>query len=114
MAENNESWQRLSDLAKPIFLKWEKLRPLYNIIIGFVWLLGYFPQLGWDILNPFLVPIWLIGAILANICFFAAPGVETYLAWLGVRSKWVTVSLFLGGVLISIPCVLFFPGPFLF
>lgn len=96
---------------KPVFLKWEKLRIPYNIILTLVVLGLVVPIKG----LPHFTEITnvVMGAVLANLCFFAAPIVEAYMGWLGYRFKWTTPVLFMGGVLISIPCVfayMFFSG----
>lgn len=96
---------RIAD-AKAIFLRWERLRVGYNLILLLVtlgclfarWPEARAPWYGWFV-------ICLIGAVMANLCFFAAPATETYLHWLGVRSRAVTTALFLLGVLVSIPLV---------
>jgi hypothetical protein len=115
MTEQKESrLKEISAFAKPIFLKWEKLRILYNAILLATLLASHLPQMSVDVFfQPLMLVIWLIGAVLANLCFFLGPAMETYIAWLGVRSIWVTAILFLVGVVISIPLVLFFfPVPF--
>ena len=96
------------DLAKPVFIRWEKLRIPYNIV-----LLGIVLALILQNSAPSRMSLWhilhyLIGAVLANICFFAAPAIETYAAWLGWRSLWLTVFLFVGGLLISAPLVMMY------
>jgi hypothetical protein len=98
----------LSDFLKPIFLKWEKLRIPYNLILALVLILSHGQSMGARFFHPLALSIWLTGAVLANLCFFAGPLAEAYIAWLGLRSRVVTVVLFVGGVLISIPCVLCF------
>lgn len=99
----------LSETARPIFLHWERLRIPYNLTLGVMTVL-FHPGL----FNPgdhlALVLVMLgIGCVGANLCFLAAPIFETYVAWLGVRSQWLTIALFCGGVLISIPLVIAFP-----
>jgi len=111
MTDQSESkLKALSDFVKPVFIKWEKLRIPYNLILALFLILTYGPSMGWRFLHPFVLLIWLIGAVLANLCFLAGPLAEAYLAWLGLRSRFVTIGLFVGGVLISVPCVLFFVG----
>jgi len=105
--------QALSDFLKPIFRRWEKLRVVYNLILALVLFLSHGLNLGRAFFDPLILLIWLIGAVLANFCFLAGPLAETYLAWVGMRSRWVTAALFIGGVLVSIPCVIFFVTPFL-
>ena len=74
----------LSASLKPIFSKWEKLRILYNIILAGILLLTHGLAMGSQFLQPFPLFVWLAGAILANVCFFAGPVTESYLSWLGL------------------------------
>jgi hypothetical protein len=97
------------DQVRTIFLRWERLRLPYNIILlaataGFHgWLLKLLPD------YPILLLPLGFACLGANLCFFAAPAVESYLAWLGLRSRWVGPVLFAGGVAISLPLVFLFP-----
>ncbi|WPD23603.1 MAG: hypothetical protein SD837_03380 [Candidatus Electrothrix scaldis] len=92
---------------KEIFKKWEKLRLVYNLIllIVFVIVVAGKNKVLWDV---GLITGWIFDAIGANICFFAAPITESYAYWLGVRGRWITATLFVCGVLISIPLVILF------
>ena len=95
-----------SKAARPIFLGWERLRPLYN---GYLALLVLYPVSGpfrWPPMED--LPIFLIGAVLANLCYFAGPLAEAYLAWLGLRGRVVRATLFAGGAFISLPLVFMF------
>jgi hypothetical protein len=99
------------EIARPIFLRWERLRIPYNLVLLAATLIFHggmfcFPG-AW-----LIVAIFAIGAALANVCFLAGPLVESYLAWLGIRSRWIPVVLFTGGLLVSIPLVLIFPFGF--
>lgn len=97
-----KSWATL----KLIFKRWERLRILYNLLLLGVVLLAAGPGIA---LPDFLELLFLImGAVLANLCFFAGPLTESYLAWLGLKSQLVTLGLFVLGVLISIPLVFLF------
>jgi hypothetical protein len=110
--ENPDKLQKLSDFVKPIFIKWEKLRPVYNTCLLVVLLvINLFPGFI-GTFSPIIVLIWLIGAVIANILYLAGPTAEAYIAWLGLRSNVVTAVLFVGGLLISVPCVIFFVYPF--
>ena len=96
---------RLSTL-RSIFLRWERLRPLYNLILAAVVL---FPSGGRLELPEVGALLELaVGAVLANLCYLAGPVAETYLAWLGLRTRWVTAGLFLGGTIVSLPLVFTF------
>jgi hypothetical protein len=44
--------------------------------------------------------------VVANLCYFAGPIVETYIVWLGFRAAWVRIVLFVLGTLFS--CILAF------
>jgi hypothetical protein len=106
MAENGSTFGRLVAQARQVFLRWERLRIPYNALLVAVVMLPAGGGFSWPDPGDFL--ILLMGAVLANLCFLAGPVAETYLAWLGMRSKLVTAVLFVGGVLVSIPCVFFF------
>ncbi len=41
------------------------------------------------------------GAIVANLCYFAGPIIETYVRWLGYDRKWVRWFLFVGGTVLT-------------
>ena len=91
---------------RSIVLRWERLRILYNLVLlGLVLV-----PTGGSFQLPSLreLPVLAIGAVMANLCFMAGPVAEVYLSWLGLRSRWVTVVLFAGGLLVSIPCVYMF------
>lgn len=101
--------KEITSFAKPVFLKWEKLRIVYNLILLVILLISRIPAMGNNIFEPWALGSWLVGAVLANLCFFLGPLSETYIAWLGWRSVGVTVIIFAVGVLVSIPLVIFFP-----
>jgi len=94
-------------VLRSILIRWERLRILYNLVLTAVVIL----PVGGDPLTlpePADLPILAVGAVLANLCYLAGPAAESYLAWLGLRSRWVTLALFAGGVLISFPLVYMF------
>jgi hypothetical protein len=112
--EKGGSGESPGALAKPVFLRWERLRPWYNAILALVFFLSH-PDFYRAIADGRLIALaWAAGAILANMCFFAGPLLESYLAWLGFRSPLTTPVIFLCGSLISIPCVILFDLPFAF
>ena len=43
----------------------------------------------------------IVGAVIANICYFAGPILETYITWLGYRGRWLRIVLFVLGTLLS-------------
>ena len=72
-------------VAKRTFLAWEKLRLVYNGILIFM-SVAY--ALAWSSL--FTIEFWLVaifGAIVCNVCFMLGPILETYIAWLGFRTR---------------------------
>ncbi len=93
---------------KPFFQKWEKLRLWYNLVLLVVLLISHVPRMGHEFFAPMSLLIWLVGAVIANICFLAGALAEGYLSWLGVRSRLMMPLLFAWGVLISIPLVVYY------
>jgi hypothetical protein len=90
-----------SDVRR-IFLRWERLRIVYNaalvvVVMALVAIL-YEPEIEWALLG------WrcVVGAVIANLCFFAGPAAEAYLNWLGVRNRAVTAIFFLMGLVFSL------------
>jgi hypothetical protein len=79
---------------KCTFIRWEKLRILYNILLV-VFVFALFRR---DITDPVFWPdiMWVLvkGAIVANAVFFAGPVIEILTAKSGLRHKAVTISLF--------------------
>ncbi len=94
----------LDQLARRIFVAWERLRIVYNSVlavtvlcVGTIYYLQYgpppFPMTGFlGLFIPF------IGA---NLCFFAGPIVETYVAWLGNRTETLRLIMMLLGTGLS-------------
>lgn len=95
--------------AQPIFRRWEKLRLGYNALLVVALIQIHGLSLRAKSFEPLTLGICLTGGVLANLCFLAGPLAECYFAWLGLRSRLVTAALFVGGVLVSIPCVALFP-----
>lgn len=88
----------LGQIAKRVFLEWEKLRLLYIGILAVVTLV-----LGWSHVNR--VEFWFIavvGGVVSNVCFFIGPIVETYVTWLGFRSSWMRWVFFVLGTLFTL------------
>ena len=84
-------------IAKSTFLAWERLRIAYIVILGLLTILLAGPNL------PKLRTLVLIaeGGIVANVCYFAGPTIETYVRWLGYDGKMFRWCLFLGGTLLT-------------
>lgn len=85
------------------------MRLPYNLILAVTLGLTHGISLQLEFFRPLRLGLWLAGGMLANLCFLAGPLAEGYFAWLGVRSRPVTAGLFIGGVLVSVPCVALFP-----
>jgi hypothetical protein len=102
--------------ARAVFIKWEKLRVVYNVILLTVFWLFVAPSVDRLSVDSMYLAYYLMGGLAANLCFFAGPLLESYLAWLGIRSPWLTAAIFIGGVLISLPLVTLYgaaaPRPF--
>ncbi len=90
-------------IARAVFIKWEKLRIVYNILLLVLLWFVVTPMTHRSVLNPFLLTYYLLGGLAANMCFFAGPLLESYLAWLKIQSPWITAAIFIGGVLVSVP-----------
>ncbi|TWT92412.1 hypothetical protein [Stieleria varia] len=101
--ETVETSQRatLPEVAKPIFLIWEKLRLIYIAVLGMI-------TAGALVMHQISTPVTgkemqealgavLFGAIFANLCYFAGPVIETYITWLGYRGLALRWALFITG-----------------
>lgn len=91
----------LSQLAQNTFIAWEKRRLLYNMILVVV-TLGIAALLEPRLLGD--VEFWalcLFGALTVNVCYFAAPLVDTCFSWLGFRSRVFRWTLFVLGTLFA-------------
>ena len=82
----------LGKIAKRVFLDWEKMRLAYvGILVAFTLLLGWS-----DLGKPIFWGTSIFGAIIANLCYFLGPIVDTYVSWLGFRSlalRWIMFTL---------------------
>ncbi len=89
--------------AKNIFLKWERLRLVYNAVLVVTVVVAW---ARWGCHHGCVhagVPVFLIArAIMANVCFTAGPAVEAYASWLGCRARWLRPALFILGTLFAI------------
>ena len=98
--ESSEQDLSFGAIAKRTFLAWEKLRVVYIAILGIETI-----AFGL-IVYPLIIELefWggvVVGAILANICFFAGPITETYVAWLGYPTRALRIVMFLTGTAFS-------------
>lgn len=87
----------LSEIARATFLAWEKLRLIYIGILG-IWTLLIS---GRHIASIEILSLVIVGGLISNVLYFAAPIVETYVRWLGYTGKWVRILLFVAGTLVT-------------
>jgi hypothetical protein len=83
-----------------LFFRWEKLRLLYNAVLGFetIGTLAFHPSKQ----PPVEVITWLILlAGLANLCFCLGPVLDGYAHWMGLRSRATSLSIFGLGTLFA-------------
>ncbi|REJ89226.1 MAG: hypothetical protein DWQ35_18565 [Planctomycetota bacterium] len=108
-----------STVARSTFLAWEKMRILFNAILVVI-SLATAALMGPSSFQLF--KFWglaIFGAIVANLCYFAGPLLDTYVSWLGYPSRRLRWLLFAAGAfvgsllaMVSIFAVLFeLPGP---
>ena len=86
-------------IARSVFLAWEKLRIAYVILLALITVLLTGVT---GILNLRLLRLIVLGAVVANVAYFAGPTIETYVRWLGYNRAWPRWFMFIGGTLISI------------
>jgi hypothetical protein len=87
----------LVEIVKTTFLAWERLRIIYVLLMGILTVVLIGPQ-------PIHIPIVVViagGAVLANLCYFAGPILESYVRWLGYRGIGLRWFLFIGGTLLT-------------
>jgi hypothetical protein len=80
--------------ARGIFRSWERLRLLYNVLVGFAVLL--FVQAGVvQLAGDFTFSLSLLASLVAvNVSYLTGPTVEFYLSWVGVRRRSLRSVLF--------------------
>jgi hypothetical protein len=85
-----------------VVVTWEKLRILYNGILGVEAIFVFFA--GWSMGNNpgDILESLLLGALIANLCFCAGPVIDGYLSWFGFRSRAITWVIFLIGLGIAV------------
>jgi hypothetical protein len=88
-----------SPTARNIFRQWEKLRLVYLAVLAGVCLWFAGPR---GLATGEVAGVLIKGAIAANVLYFAGPLLETYVAWVGFRPKWLRWLLFIGGTLFSV------------
>jgi len=85
-------------IARSVFFAWEKLRIPYLIILTLLTVLLIVMS---GIFHLRLLRLIVLGAVAANIGFFAGPTIETYVQWLGYKETWPRWFMFVAGTLLS-------------
>ncbi|MBN1766214.1 MAG: hypothetical protein JW860_13215 [Sedimentisphaerales bacterium] len=88
--------------AKDIFLRWEKLRIYYNLIITSVVILLTYHSLPEYIKDAQFLWICVRGFLIANICFTIGAAVNAYIHYMGGRHIGITITLFVIGTGLSV------------
>ncbi len=94
----------LDQLARRIFVAWERLRIVYNAILTVTVICAVGIYLAWY--RPASVALGgffgiVVPVVGANLCFFAGPVLETYVAWLGLRTHTLRMVLMFFGTALS-------------
>ena len=103
----DEILDRYSRIGK-LVVGWEKLRLLYNIILGtfVLLLLGIaFQYVRSSILD--IIPRVVLGGIFANLCFCVGPILNGYLAWIGWGHPFIRPTLFVSGTVLTMLLAIF-------
>jgi hypothetical protein len=92
----------LGEVARNTFLVWEKLRLVYvSVLVAVVVFIAVLDSNSFRQHFRVFMQTVLGGAVIANLCYFAGPMVETYVTWLGYRGQWLRIVLFALGTLFS-------------
>lgn len=101
--ETDFAQMSLLAIARRVFLAWEKLRIAYVILLALITVLFTVLFTGvTGIWNLRLLRMIVLGAMVANVAYFAGPTIETYVRWLGYSRAWPGWIMFVGGTLLSI------------
>ena len=87
--------------ARDVFLKWEKLRLIYNADLLIVAVILIAATVRSRVILFLVLFQCVLGCVAANVLYFAGPGLEAYLNWLGFQRRWVTLLLFIAGMGLS-------------
>ncbi len=87
-----------ADSADAVFQSWERLRMVYNVILG----LAFIPWLKPFVENGKFTTLVVEGAFAANLCYCAGPVIEGYAALLGIPRKMARYTLFACGTLLAL------------
>jgi len=83
-------------------MRWEFMRLIYcgicvTATVGFMFLFDNFPTDVIPVRGAPSTSSWakyIVAGVIANVCFLAGPVVDTYVSWLGFKSKWFSIALF--------------------
>ena len=91
--------QSLPAIAREVFLAWEKLRLVYVAVLATVTLVLI--ESPGAVTSRLAIDV-VVGALAANVLYFAGPLTESYLRWLGYERGWPRWVLFLGGTILAV------------
>lgn len=81
---------------------WEKLRLIYNIVMGLFVLAVVAISQAMVARNYFEVCAEIAaGGLFANLCYCVGPMIDGYLTWFGVRHRIITIILFICGTILT-------------
>jgi len=86
---------------RTVLVRWEMMRPLFNLIVGLAGLAALAPYLG-QVFHPVPLIGALVYAIVANIAYLLGPFFNLYLAFIGLRQRWVAIVIFSLGTFVSV------------
>jgi hypothetical protein len=91
------------------FVAWEKLRVVYNLVLGLAALIAVLVVDASLLLDLDSLERMAAAAVAANACFFAGHVVDCYATWLFGRLPWVRPVLFalgtVGSVLVTLAVI---------
>lgn len=88
---------------KAVFIKWEKLRLVYNgLLIAETLLILLATGL---IRFPLILFACVFGAVVANGCYLLGPIIDSYAHWLGYRGNMLAGALFTTGMIVAMLAV---------
>ena len=101
MQHGDPAKETFAGAVRDVFLRWERWRLVYNLaLVGLVITLA----VAWGDGNSNWVRLaveCVLGAIVANLCYFAGPIADAYLLWLGIHHRAVAPFLLGCGLLFT-------------
>lgn len=99
---------RMAEIGQT-FVSWEKLRPLYNLLLGIAALAAVLIADASLLLDMGALETMAAAAVAANVCFFAGHIVDCYATWLFGQVRWIRPVLFalgtFGSILVTLAVV---------